>query len=337
MTQQPKYTRPTIAHVARRAGVSPATVSRVINKSGYVSVETEQCVLAAIDSLNYKPLAAARLLATRRTNTIGLVLEEINGEYFPPMLRGIETALRPYGLDLLIHSTSHTPGKYAVGEHNTDGLLVFASSLPDEELIRLKRVHLPVILLHRSSPSGLNIPCVTFENKSGARRLVNYLIEDRGYRRIVFLTGPEGHEDSYWREVGYREALAAHDIPFDPALIGYGGFSEQEAFNTMRTWIQQGFQADAIFAADDESAIGTMMALQQAGYRIPQDIAVVGFDDIRLASYVDPPLTTVRAPIEEAGRVAVEQLVRLIREGETDPVIQLPVELVIRRSCGNSL
>lgn len=337
MNKPAAYSRPTIADVAQQAGVSPATVSRVINQSGYVSEDTAQRVQSAIEQLNYKPYAAARLLASRRTFTIGLVLDEINGEYFPPMLRGIETMLHQAGYDLLIHSTSHAPipGRYAVGEHNTDGLLVFANSLPDDELRRLKAVNLPVVLLHRSAPAGEDIPCVIFENKQGARRMVDHLIRDRGCRRIGFLTGQEGHEDAYWREVGYRESLAAHDIPFDPSLVREGGFNEEIAQQTVSAWIEQGFDADAIFAADDESAIGAILALQAAGLRIPEDVAVVGFDDIRLAGYINPPLTTVRAPIEAAGRKAVEMLVQLIQDGRTDPLALLPVDLVIRRSCGH--
>jgi DNA-binding LacI/PurR family transcriptional regulator len=180
----------------------------------------------------------------------------------------------------------------------------------------------------------LNIPYVTIENKAGAWKLVNHLIEVHTYRRIAFLRGPENHEDSYWRELGYREALESHGIPFDPALVATGGFHKEIARFAMEQWLRQGIEIDAIFAGDDEAATGVIAALQKAGMRVPEDIAVVGFDDVHLANYLMPPLTTVRAPIEQTGREAVRQLVSLLRTGEADPLVLLSTELVIRRSCG---
>ncbi len=329
--------RITIVEVAQYAGVSTATVSRVINKTGPVLPETAAKVYAAIEALNYKPNAAARGLASRRTNAIGLLVDEINSEFFQPMLRGIEVTARASGMSLLISSTGGmdkaTP-PYPLGENNTDGLIIFADSLPQEEILRLHKIGLPMVLLHRSSPPNLNIPCVTVENKIGARRMVDYLIEARGYRKIAFLEGPDSHEDAYWRKLGYQESLAAHNIPFDPKLVSFGGFDETQAHLSVSHWIEQGFNAHVIFAADDDSAIGAMMALKEAGLRIPEDIALVGFDDIRLAAYLDPPLTTVRAPIEQAARIAVEQLVKVIHSEEVELTTLLSTELVIRRSCG---
>ncbi len=335
--QPDESSRITIMDVAEYAGVSTATVSRVVNKSGRVSDEAAAKVYAAIEVLNYKPSAAARGLASHRTNAIGLLIDEIGGEFFQPMLRGIEIMARESRMDLLISSTGgidKTSPPYPLGENNTDGLIVFANSLPQEELVRLQKIGFPLVLLHRSPPFGLDIPCVTVENKEGARRMVNYLIEQRGYRRIAFLTGPSSHEDAYWRKIGYQEALAAHTIPLDPTLMLWGGFDEQEAHASIANWLKNGLNAEVIFAADDDSAMGAMAALKEAGLRIPEDIAVVGFDDIRLAAYLDPPLTTVRAPIEHAARIAVEQLVKVIRGEEVEAMTLLPTELVIRRSCG---
>ncbi|KAB2862018.1 MAG: LacI family transcriptional regulator [Anaerolineae bacterium] len=329
--------RITIVEVAQYAGVSTATVSRVINKTGPVLPETAAKVYAAIEALNYKPNAAARGLASRRTNAIGLLISEISGEFFQPMLRGIEVAARASNMDLLISSTggmNQASPPYPLGENNTDGLIVFADSLPQEELIRLHKIGFPMVLLHRSSPSDLHIPCVTVENKDGARRMVDYLIGTRGYRRIAFLEGPDSHEDARWRKLGYQESLAAHNIPFNPKLVALGAFDETQAHLSVSHWIEEGFNAEVIFAADDDSAIGAMMALKEAGLRIPEDIALVGFDDIRLAAYLNPPLTTVRAPIEQAARIAVEQLVKVIHGEEVELKTLLPTELVIRRSCG---
>lgn len=332
------YSRATIADVAEKAGVSIATVSRVMNKTGPVSAATAAKVQDAIEALSFTPHAAARGLASRKTNTIGFILREISGEFFQPMIRGIEAGTREYDYDLLIHCT-HRPISsdapyYPLSEHNSDGLLVFTDSLDEKELTRLSRSQFPVVLLHRSSPLELNIPCVTVENKSGARQLVDYLIEERGYSRIAFLGGPEGVEDAYWREIGYRESLSAHGIPFDPLLVGVGGFNENRGRLAADELLSRGVQIDAIFCGDDDTAIGVMARLKERGFSVPEDIAVVGFDDIPLARHLSPPLTTVRAPIEAAAREAVRQLVRLIRTGEAEELVLLPTELVIRRSCG---
>ena len=331
----------TIADVARRAGVSTATVSRVINQTAPVAEETAARVRAAITELNYRPSAAARGLASRKTNMLGLLTTEISVPFFTPILRGIEAGARETGFGLLIYCTQGEPsptGEFhrPLGPHNTDGLLVFTGSLEDAELTQLHEINFPLVLLHQSPPDSLNIPYITFENKSGTRKLIDHLIEEHGYRRIAFLRGPENQEDSYWREMGYREALDAHGVPFDPALVATGGFDKEEAQVPVEKWLTEGVYIEAIFAGDDEAAIGVITALQRAGKRVPEDIAVVGFDDVHLAHYLMPPLTTVRAPVEQAGREAVRQLVQLIRTGHADPLVLLPTELVIRRSCGCS-
>jgi len=331
--------RATIDDVARYAGVSIATVSRVVNTTGQVAQSTRERVFDAIAALNYTPHAAAKGLASRRTNTLGLIVSEISGAFFQPMLKGIEAGVRAYGYDLLIHSTPRDhqghASRYPLGEYNTDGLLIFTNSLNEAEITRLYQTGLPMVLLYRAPPPGLEIPTITFENKSGARKLVDYLIEQRGKRRIAFLRGPQENEDSYWRELGYRDSMAAHGITVDESLIGDGEFDEYIARRIVNEWIKQNLTLDAIFAGDDESALGAYAALNENQIRIPQDIAVVGFDDIPIARHLSPPLTTVQAPIEMTGRVAVDQLMRLIRDGAADLLTLLPTELVIRRSCGN--
>jgi LacI family transcriptional regulator len=330
-------TRPTIADVARRAGVSIATVSRVVNHTAQVSKEVADRVQIAIAELNYQPRTAARNLASRRTNTLGLLLPEIGGDFFAPMLRGVESAITQAGYDLLISARnlmSINGSRSPLSLHNTDGLLIFTSCLPNDELVSLHQLGYPMVLLYQSPPEGLPIPCVNIENKSGARHLVDHLIEIHACRRIAFVAGPLGNEDSYWRETGYREALAAHGLGFDPALVAVGGFDEEEAKAPIRRWLSAGVRIDAIFAGDDESAIGAIAALRESGRRVPEDIAVVGFDDLPLARHVLPPLTTVRAPTEQAGFEAAEQLVRLIRTGRAEPHTLLPTELILRQSCG---
>jgi len=337
-----KNQRPTIDDVANEAGVSIATVSRVLNKNARVASKTIERVQTAIDSLNYQPQAAARILASRKTNTIGLLLPEISGHFFFPMILGIEGSAHKNGYNLLVHSAVRSEKQYqgqlplGLGEHNTDGLIIFTHSLNENELCRLHDLGLPMILLHQSPPDGLIIPNVTFENKEGSRQLVEHLIEEHGYRKIVFVAGPEEHEDSYWREMGYLEALQAHNISVDPLLKLNGNFEALKAKEAVSRLINSGTDLDAIFAADDESASGAMMALREAGLRIPEDIAVVGFDDTQLALHLSPPLTTVHAPIEQAGRQAVVQLIQLINGKDADAVTLLSTELVIRQSCGCS-
>jgi len=335
---QPKNHPPTIADVAGRAGVSIATVSRVLNRTTPVQPEKAERVRLAMEELQFVPRTAARVLASKRTNTIGLLLSEISGEFFPSMLKGIEAGTYEAGYDLLIHSTKKEgPSRRPLGEHNTDGLLIFTDSLDHRDLHRLHSMNFPIVLLHQSPPDSLNIPVITIENKDGAVMLINHLIETHHRRRIVFLHGPAGHEDSVWRERGYREALEAHNIPFDPALIASGGFDDEEAFATIQQMLSDGIEFDAVFAGDDDSAIGAMRALKTAGRVIPGNVAVVGFDDVPFARYLSPALTTVRAPIEEVGREAVRQLVRLMNGQQAEALTLMRTELIIRESCGCQL
>lgn len=339
MPRTNEFSRATIDDVARSAGVSIATVSRVVNKTGQVSEATAARVWNAIAELSYAPHAAARGLASRRTTTIGLVMRDISGDFFGPMIRGIEFAAHEYGYDLLIHcrhfdDRTQTRIDYPLGDHNADGMIVFTNSLDENEIERLYRAQFPLVLLHRSPPDGLKIPYVAFQNKLGATRLVDYLIEVRGYHRIVFLRGPNDAEDSVWRELGYKASLASHQVDYDPTLVGVGGYNEVQAYSTIMRMLDEGIEFDAVFAADDDSAIGALQALQDRGIRVPEDVGLVGFDDIRPSSYLTPPLTTVRAPIETAGYEAVRQLINLIQTGKADLETLLPTELVIRRSCG---
>ena len=330
-------TKSTIADVARRAGVSIATVSRVLNHSAPVVPEMAERVRTVIKELNYRPHTAARILATRRTDTIGLLLPEISGDYFQPMLRGVETGARQAGFDLLIHVTEPLPEGIPhrhLGEHNADGLVIFPDSIDDQEIIRLHTIGLPIVMMYQSAPEQLNIPFITIENKSGTHKIVSHFIEAHHYRRIAFLRGPEGNDDSELREKGYREAMAAHGLPVDEALIARGNFTQEDGRLAVQGWLNDGLRFEAIAAGDDDSAIGAMLALQEAGLRIPQDVAVAGFDDIPFSRYLSPPLTTIRAPIEQVGQEAVRQLACLVRGEGVEPLIVLPTELVIRQSCG---
>jgi LacI family transcriptional regulator len=335
--------RPTISDVARLANVSIATVSRVVNGSAPVAAETVQQVWQAIDTLNYMPSSAARSLAGRRTGSIGLFLPRTSGAFFASMLQGVETGVREGGFDLMIHAHPEvTRGALRAsslagppfGEHNTDGILVFTDCLSDDEIHRLYLRGFPQVLLFRSAPPGVEVPCVNIENKAGARQLIDHLIEVHDRRRIGFLRGLAGNEDSHWRELGYMDALVAHGIPSDPELIASGGFADAEAQAAVEDWLRRGIVFDAVFSGDDDAATGVIMALRRAGLRVPEDVAVVGFDDLAFSRLVLPPLTTVRAPIEAAGLAAAQQLTSLIQTGSAEMHTLLPTEPVIRQSCG---
>lgn len=329
---------PTIMDVARTAGVSTATVSRVMNNLHNVSEKTVKQVEEAIEALHYTPNAAAQDLAKQTTQTIGLLVPEISGMFIQPMLSGIETGASNAGYDLIVQTTQnpHIKDKQRrmLAEHNTDGLLVFAGSLDAEELARLSRKNFPVVLLFQSPPQGIKLPSVAIENITGTRQLIDHLIDVHHRRRIVFLRGPERHEDSRLREKGYSESLLAHNIPLDLNLISLGSFNHRMARYSMQQIIQCGTTFDAVFAGDDDAAMGVLLALREAGLRVPEDIAVVGFDDQSFSTTLVPPLTTVRAPIQEVGEQAVQLLLKMMSGEEINPHLVLPTQLVLRQSCG---
>jgi DNA-binding LacI/PurR family transcriptional regulator len=335
--------RPTISDVARLANVSIATVSRVVNGSAPVAADTVQQVWRAIDELNYMPSSAARSLAGRRTGSIGLFLPRTSGAFFASMLHGVEMGVRESGFELLIHahpqvareaSRASSLAGLPLGEHNTDGVLVFTECLSDDEIRRLYLRGFPQVLLFRSAPPGVEVPCVNVENKAGARQLVDHLIEVHGRRRIGFLRGPDGNEDTLWRERGYLESLAAHGIPADPELVAVGNFTDTIAQAAVEDWLRRGVVFDAVFAGDDDAATGALLALRQAGLSVPEDVALVGFDVLSYARLFVPSLTTVRTPIETVGLIAARQLILLIQTGSAEMHTLLPTEPVIRQSCG---
>jgi DNA-binding LacI/PurR family transcriptional regulator len=327
---------PTIRDVARLADVSVATVSRFLNQKAVLSSETAQRVQEAMRELNYTPHAVARSLATHRTHTIGLLLTDIQGDFFTPLLKGIESETRARGYSLLISTTtgSEPLALLPMGPHNADGVLIFLDSLYTDALRSLAQKQFPVVLIHQTPPDGLKIPCVTIENKSSLLKVIDHLVMIHGRRQIAFLRGPEGNEDSYWREMGYREGLANHRLRFDPDLVGLGGFDRGTAYLAVKGLLAAHPEIDAMFTGDDEAAIGALLALRDSGRRVPEEIAVIGFDDQLMAPYLMPPLTTVHAPTEELGRAAAHQLLCLIEKGEAEPLTLLPTQLVIRRSCG---
>jgi LacI family transcriptional regulator len=328
----------TIRDVAKYAAVSVATVSRFINQNAPVSPDVADRIQQVMLDLNYKPHAAARHLATRRTQTIGLVLRNMHTDFFAPLLSGIEAVVSENQYTLLVatyKSPTRKDSQPPVGPHNTDGMLVFADSLSEEHLTQLCRNKFPLVLIHRTPPVNLKIPFVTVENKAATRKIIDHLIEVHNRRSIIFLRGPYEQEDSHWREQGYLDSLDAHGIPVDPRLMLDGEFTGETAYRSIKNLLANNHQHfDAIFSGDDDAAIGALTALNEVGLRVPEDVAVVGFDDSRLSPFLSPPLTTVRAPTEEVGRTAARLLFNLIKDQPADAVTLLPTEIIVRRSCG---
>jgi DNA-binding LacI/PurR family transcriptional regulator len=302
--------------------------------------ESSERVRSAIEMLSFTPHVSARNLAVKRTNTVGLILPQLSSSFFTPLLRGIEAAVRKTDYDLLIYANPRAAVGYdlrrrqPIGDHNADGMIVFTTTLEDQEVIRNYELGFPMVLLHRLPPRGVDVPCVLFDNRSGVRNAVQHLIQVHGRRRIAFLHGPLGNQESDEREQGYRDALALSGIAYDPALVTRGGFDEVGARAAVADLIHRQVPFDAIFSGDDEAAVGVLTALRTAGRRVPEDVAVVGFDDVPFAQHLNPALTTVRAPIEQAGYLAATLLFKLLATGQADVMNVLPVELVIRQSCG---
>jgi DNA-binding LacI/PurR family transcriptional regulator len=331
----------TIRDVAKKAGVSVATVSRYINRNAPVSEEVSERLDRVMKEMKYVPHAAARHLASRRTRVIGLLLTNMHNDFFAPLLNGIEQVVRKNGYNLLVataHADSRPDFRPPIGPHNTDGMLVFADSLSEENLQDLHANHFPMVLVHRTPPVDTSIPGVTVENKTATLNLVNHLISKHNKKHIIFMRGPDCQEDSYWRETGYRSALEAGGIPVDERLMLRGDFEQGAAYASLCRFLENGnrLEFDAVFAGDDDAAIGVLRALTEHGLCVPEDVAVVGFDDLRLSAFLTPPLTTVRAPTEAVGQIAAERLFELLKDEGSDGVVLLPTEIIIRRSCGCS-
>ena len=329
----------TIRDVARQADVSVATVSRYINRNAPVSPEVADRLDRILTELKYVPHAAARHLASRKTRAVGLLLNNLHNDFFVPLLKGVESVVRQKGYNLII-ATYHANGRDhrypPVGPHNTDGLLVFSDGLMDEDLVSFNSKDFPMVLVHRTPPPKVAIPSVTVENIEITRLLVDHLINVHGKRRIVFLRGPIRQDDSIRREIGYKSALQANGIPLDENLILNGDFERDIAYTVMNEFLAREKQVafDAVFTGDDEASIGVLKSLHEHGIQIPEEVAVVGFDDLGFAPFLNPPLTTVRAPTEQVGQIATERLFGLLENHPSEEVTILPTEIIYRRSCG---
>ena len=329
----------TIYDVARQAGVSVATVSRYLNQSAPISNKVADRLDKVMAELRYVPHAAARHLASNKTRVVGLLLNNLHNDFFVPLLNGVEAVVRQKDYNLIIatyHANSRDQARPPIGPHNTDGMLVFSDGLSDDDLICLNADGFPIVLVHRTPPAQVSLPSITVENTEITRLLVDHLINVHGKHRILFLRGPLSQEDSRRRETGYRAALQDNGIALDENLILNGEFERHMAYAAMNEFLCRETRVtfDAVFTGDDDAAIGVLKSLHEHKLRIPEDVAVIGFDDLGFAPFLNPPLTTVRAPTERVGQIATERLFELLENHASDEMVVLPTEIIFRRSCG---
>lgn len=326
----------TIKDVARAAGVSVATVSRVQNGSALVKETTRRRVGEIAARLGYSPHGAARSLITRRTNTIGVLLPDLYGEFFSEVIRGIDQTAQRHRHHLLVSSSHNDRSAVETALQSmrgrVDGLIVMWPEM-DETAVPNLAARFPVVLL--SAPIGPNgFDVITVANYEGAYAMVCHFLE-LGHRRIAIIKGIEGNADAAERLRGYRGALASAGLA-SAAIEVAGNFDEESGFRAVRELLRRDAQPTAIFAANDAMAIGALSALREAGLRIPDDVALAGFDDIPMARYMDPALSTVHVDISALGEHATLRLLAAVRDKDRHEhrAETLPTTLVLRRSCG---
>jgi LacI family transcriptional regulator len=326
----------TIKDVAREAGVSIASVSRVMNGHNNVQPETRDRIAAVIDRLRYSPHLGARELITKRSHVIGVLLPDLYGEFFSELIRGIDTAARAQKLHLLLSSAHGDAAEMVTAiqamRGRVEGLLIMAPHLDTSLLSERLDAAIPVVFMNSKVQDAT--PSLSIDNYRGARAMVRHLVAC-GHRSIAHLSGPIDNFDSHQRLRGYRDELAA-SLPKAAPMILSGDFTETSGYAAGRRLATATPRPAAVFAANDMMAIGCLAALDQAGIDVPGQIAVAGFDDIPLAAFVRPALTTVRVHIAELGRDALRQLAATIEGTDLTPAIeQLPQpEPVVRESCG---
>jgi LacI family transcriptional regulator len=328
----------TIRDVAREAGVSIATVSRVFNQTALVRPDTSEHVRGVASRLDYWPNSAARSLITNRTNAIGVLLPDLYGEFFSEVIRGIDLAARREKYQVLV-SSSHASTETLVAavralRGRIDGLLVMAPDADATEAIQEFATRFPVVLLN---PGPLSLPCASLSiaNFDGAYAAVRHLA-GLGHRRIAMILGPGGNADAEERRRGYRGAMADCGLEVTPDLELAGDFSESSGFVAAEKLLALRPRPTAVFAANDYMAVGLLAAARDAGVAVPQELAVCGFDDIAIAQYLTPALTTVDVDACELGERAMLQLLPYARARRPAELHheQLPTRVVVRASCG---
>ncbi len=332
----------TMRKVAELAGVSIATVSAVVNNSAYVSDELRERVQSAISQLDYRPNALARSLKNRRTKLLGFMVRNITNPFYPEVVLGAEDAARAAGYNILVSTTADEEDREracleSMLEHRVDGMLLgIVDEINNPTLIKLKEQKVPLVLVNRW-PEGFEGNAVVADNIEGGLLATRHMI-DQAYKKIAFIGAAQRFITSRHREEGYRRAMREASLAVPEDFIRYCDYSEEHAYTEYRKIIESGEIPQAVFAANDLMAFGVIRAFLDSGYRVPEDVAVVGCDDIEFSSKFLIPLTTVHLHKYEMGKLGAELLIRAINEPDiAEPkgeFIQIKPYLVIRKSCG---
>ena len=323
----------TIRDVAERANVSVASVSRVLSGTGPVTEATRNRVLEAAKALQYVPHSGARSLSTSKTQTIGVILPDLYGEFFSELIRGMDVAARSLGFHLIV-SSSHDDAEEASAairsmRGRVDGLIVLSPHLDAANLAAGLAGRTPILLMNGGADAGR--PSIIVDNHGGAVLAVEHLVAT-GRRRIAHISGPTGNLEAETRLAGYLEAMARAGLP---TTVVEGAFTQTSGHEAGVELARRQTPPDAVFAANDMMAVGALLAFKEAGVRCPEDLALVGFDDVPIAALVQPGLTTMRINIAETGRRALLRLVDLIeaKDGATGPLNEIVrPTLVVRES-----
>jgi len=327
----------TIVDVAAEAGVSFGTVSRVINNDKHVRNETRERVLNAMQQLGFVANRQARSLAGGKTNSVGVLVPDLGTGYIGEIIRGIDAELSLSGIDLILYTTHRTASKEANFVANlatgmVDGLLLVLPRNPADFIGNLTQRNFPFVLIDHQG-IGKNCPAVGATNWQGGFTATEYLIK-LGHQRIGFITGWMDLGCAMDRLEGYRSALRTYHIPEKLELIYKGTFFQPDGFAGTSAMLDLPEPPTAIFASNDVMAMGAMDAIRDRGLRVPEDVSVIGFDDIPQASLVRPTLTTINQPLEKMGRVATQMLLDLLHNPAKEAErIELPTQLVVRDSC----
>jgi len=326
----------TINDVAKEAGVAISTVSNVLNKVDIVSEETKQKVHAAVEKLKYVPNMNAKLLKSNKRNTIGLFLPSIQGDYYRMLMQAVHLQCKLKGYLLNIYVSNENTSEEIYGmiiSSGVVGAIVLNERLHDEYIDRIARTNLPIVFIDREF-SGERMSSVIIDNLLGANLAMEFLIK-QGHRRIGYIHGINNLDDDL-RYVAYENVLKKYGLPIDDKIILKGYFEEVVAYSEMRVLLLKGIEVpDAFFCANDEMAWGCIRALTDWGINVPDNVSIMGFDDIGLSGYYSPSLTTIHSPVTELGNVSTIELIRLIdrEEKRQGKVIILTPTLTVRDSC----
>ncbi len=330
----------TIREVAARAGVSPTTVSHVVNNTRYVSAELRARVLAAMDELGYRPNALARSLRRGETHTLGLILPDSANPFFAEIGRSIEASAFSLGYNVILCNTEGDLSKESLYvdvllEKQVDGMIFVAAGDRSDALQVVLQQELPIVVVDRDL-AGVQLDTVLNDNHQGGYLATRHLI-NLGHQRIGCISGPSHLTPSAQRVTGYKQALSEAGLTIDASLILRGDFHPQSGREAALELLAYPNRPSAILACNDLMAMGVLRAAAECGLEVPRHLAVVGYDDIELASYTNPPLTTIRQPKREIGRRAVEMLIERINDRNLPPRRALyPATLIVRGSCGGA-